>query len=172
MKAILAHTSAIMALSAMSDTPGHHDLMEAEDRRFLTLDPEDHMEIKQPPAKAQTGAQRAEQRELEKRRANLEMDRQRTLRNAETAEVDDVFFDGNGSGEAGEVGAVLVKGIRVGTWKLIDGEHVLFSNAGHEIIRRARQRDLKKAAAGLYVTPKEKRQPSRQVLRRRARKGW
>lgn len=159
MKRILATAMAAAALAAMGDT----------DTEILYEREKNDMETK-PLPKTQTGAERAELRALEKRRANMEAERQRTLRLAETANTDDVFF--NGGEGSDDFPGVLVKGIRVGYWKKIDGKFVLFNNAAEQITSRARQRDLKKAAAALYEGNTSKRQSSRQVRRRIARKGW
>lgn len=167
MKRILAHASGMMALSATSaQHPDDHYLMGVDDRRFSDLETEDlTMEPKQPPTTT-TGAQRAEQRAIEKHRKNMQEQQERVKRAAETADVSDVFF-ASGTGQA-----VLVKGMRVGYWKEISGKFILFSNAGEEVTTRARQRDLKKMAAGLYVGTGVAAPLSRQVRRRLARKDW
>jgi hypothetical protein len=132
------------------------------------------MEEKQPAPKTDsstptTGAQRAQQRAMEKRRENMEAERRRALTNAEAADTSDVFFDGV---EGDTEGAVLVKGLRVGIWKKMGDKFVLFGKSGVEVSSRARQRDLKKAAAGLYEPPAKTQPMSRQVRRRMERKGW
>lgn len=158
MKRIAAHAAGLLALQASSDPD------------VLTEKETKPMETKPLPREDDglTGTQRAEMRALEKRKANLAAEQARMKRAAKDAKVsnDDVFFDG-GTGQA-----VLVKGKRVGLWKQIQGKFVLFNMAGEEVTRRARQRDLKKMAVGLYEVKGIDKPLSRQVRRRLARKGW
>lgn len=108
------------------------------------------------------GTKRRRERELAKFKANKAADAQRKKNAARKAKQSDVVFMDDGE--------VLVLGQRVGIVKQMGDKAVLFDNAADEISSRARVRDLKKAAAELYVAPAK--EPSRQVRRRLERKDW
>lgn len=112
------------------------------------------------------GTERRRKRELAKAKANKLADAERKKRMAKKASVVDVelveMADGNHY--------VSVFGTRVGTIKKLGDKHVLFNNAADEVGERARARDLKKAAAALYVGKPEVKM-SRQVRRCLQRKG-
>jgi len=67
-------------------------------------------------------------------------------------------------------GRVMVRGVLVGTTEERGDKTVLFDKDGNEVSERARQRDLKKAAAGLFDAP-GKPAVSRQVRRAMERRG-
>lgn len=118
------------------------------------------------------GTERRRQRELAKLRANKKADAERKKRMARKAKTTDVEIIELPREEGQqEMHAVYALGQRIGTVKKLGEKFVLFNTAAEEISERARARDLKKAAAALYVGDPEVKQ-SRQVRRRLERKGW
>lgn len=94
------------------------------------------------------GTKRRLIREAAKKKANMLADKARTKRLMQKATVADVeLIDTITEG----VQEVRVLGQRVGTIKQLGDKAVLFNNAADEVSSRARVRDLKKAAAGLFV---------------------
>lgn len=113
------------------------------------------------------GTKRRREREAAKRKANLAADAELKKRMSRKASASDVELVELANGNL----VARVFGTRVGTVKQLGDKAVLFDNAAVEVGERSRVRDLKKAAAGLYVGEPEPKM-SRQVRRRLERKGW
>lgn len=113
------------------------------------------------------GTKRRRERELAKLKANKAAEAERKKRLSRKASTSDVTYVELAGGDI----AVEVFGQRVGTIKQLGDKAVLFDNAAVEVGERSRARDLKKAAAALYVGQPQAKQ-SRQVRRRLERKGW
>lgn len=115
------------------------------------------------------GSERRRKRELEKARRIKDEDAQRKRNMAAKPSTTDILFD-DWNTELRVYAFRIAPENRIGTIKELGEKFVLFDNAGNEVSERARARDLKKAAAGLYVATEAKM--SRQVRRRLERKGW